>query len=109
MPLPATPRPRRDSRAAPGTPRPCRRPRWPRRCDTDRRSRPVAEPSPLSPWWPSFYRQACSLNDTPLGACTEESEYFFEDLSDEIILDDLLARLLTSPNVIVTSHQGFLT
>lgn len=39
----------------------------------------------------------------------EESEYFFEDLSDHVIEDDLLARLMTFPNVIVTSHQAFLT
>ncbi len=39
----------------------------------------------------------------------EESEYFFEDLSDYVIADDLLARLMTFPNVIVTSHQAFLT
>jgi D-lactate dehydrogenase len=39
----------------------------------------------------------------------EESEYFFRDRSDEPITDDLLARLLTFPNVVVTSHQGFLT
>lgn len=39
----------------------------------------------------------------------EESEYFFEDRSDDVILDDILARLLTFNNVIVTSHQGFFT
>ncbi len=39
----------------------------------------------------------------------EESEYFFEDLSDKILTDDVLARLLTFNNVIVTSHQGFFT
>lgn len=39
----------------------------------------------------------------------EESEYFFEDLSAEVITDDVLARLLTFPNVLVTSHQAFLT
>jgi D-lactate dehydrogenase len=39
----------------------------------------------------------------------EESEYFFEDHSDAVISDDLLARLLTFNNVLVTSHQGFLT
>ena len=39
----------------------------------------------------------------------EESEYFFEDRSDRVITDDLLARLMTFPNVLVTSHQGFLT
>ena len=39
----------------------------------------------------------------------EESEIFFEDFSDEILKDDMLARLLTMPNVIVTGHQAFLT
>lgn len=39
----------------------------------------------------------------------EESEYFFEDRSDRVVLDDLLARLMTFPNVLITSHQGFLT
>ena len=39
----------------------------------------------------------------------EESEYFFEDRSIELIKDDVLARLLTFPNVLVTSHQGFFT
>lgn len=39
----------------------------------------------------------------------EESDYFFEDFSSEIIKDDALARLLTFPNVIVTSHQAFFT
>lgn len=39
----------------------------------------------------------------------EESEYFFEDFSDSMISDDILARLLTFPNVLITSHQGFFT
>ncbi|MDD5067575.1 MAG: 2-hydroxyacid dehydrogenase [bacterium] len=39
----------------------------------------------------------------------EESEYFFEDLSGEILSDDVLARLLTFNNVLITSHQGFFT
>ncbi len=39
----------------------------------------------------------------------EESEYFFEDFSGQIMDDDILARLLTFPNVLVTSHQGFFT
>jgi D-lactate dehydrogenase len=39
----------------------------------------------------------------------EESEYFFEDYSTQIVDDDTLARLLTFPNVIVTSHQAFFT
>jgi len=39
----------------------------------------------------------------------EESEYFFEDLSNSVMNDDVLARLLTFPNVLVTSHQAFFT
>ncbi len=39
----------------------------------------------------------------------EESEFFFEDLSNNIITDDTLLRLISMPNVIVTSHQAFLT
>ena len=39
----------------------------------------------------------------------EESDLFFEDNSDTIIQDDILARLISMPNVLVTSHQAFLT
>lgn len=39
----------------------------------------------------------------------EESEVFFEDNSGHILEDDTLARLISMPNVIVTSHQAFLT
>ena len=39
----------------------------------------------------------------------EESDVFFEDFSGHIIEDDILARLISMPNVIVTSHQAFLT
>jgi D-lactate dehydrogenase len=39
----------------------------------------------------------------------EEEGIFFEDLSDQILHDDELARLLTFPNVLITSHQAFLT
>ena len=39
----------------------------------------------------------------------EESEYFFEDYSSTVISDDVLARLMTFPNVLITSHQGFFT
>lgn len=39
----------------------------------------------------------------------EESDYFFEDKSGEIIRDEELSRLLTLPNVLVTSHQAFFT
>lgn len=39
----------------------------------------------------------------------EEAGYFYEDTSDNIMDDDVLARLLSFNNVIVTSHQGFFT
>ena len=39
----------------------------------------------------------------------EEADIFFEDRSGHILDDDLLSRLISMPNVIVTSHQAFLT
>ena len=39
----------------------------------------------------------------------EEADIFFEDYSGHIVADDTLARLITMPNVLVTSHQAFLT
>lgn len=39
----------------------------------------------------------------------EEEGIFFRNLSDRVLQDDVLARLLTFPNVLVTSHQAFLT
>lgn len=39
----------------------------------------------------------------------EESDLFFENLSGQIIQDDVFARLLTFPNVLITGHQGFFT
>ena len=47
------------------------------------------------------------------GACLdvyeEEADVFYEDYSSDIIDDDTLAILLSMPNVLVTSHQAFLT
>ena len=39
----------------------------------------------------------------------EEEELFFQDLSEQIITDDQIMRLMAFPNVLVTAHQGFLT
>ncbi|HEX6984369.1 MAG TPA: NAD(P)-dependent oxidoreductase, partial [Planctomycetaceae bacterium] len=39
----------------------------------------------------------------------EEEEVFFQDVSDRVLQDDQLARLLTFPNVLVTGHQAFFT
>lgn len=54
------------------------------------------------------------LKDKEIGAAgldvyEEEAEYFFEDFSNEIIEDEILAQLMMMPNVIITSHQAFLT
>ncbi|SMC94684.1 2-hydroxyacid dehydrogenase [Pedobacter nyackensis] len=39
----------------------------------------------------------------------QESKLFFHDLSGDIIQDDLISRLISFPNVLITSHQGFFT
>jgi D-lactate dehydrogenase len=39
----------------------------------------------------------------------EEADLFFQDLSSQVIQDDVFARLLTFPNVIITGHQAFFT
>ncbi|WP_296676823.1 2-hydroxyacid dehydrogenase [Novosphingobium sp.] len=39
----------------------------------------------------------------------EEGDLFFEDLSSQVIQDDVFARLLTFPNALITGHQGFFT
>lgn len=49
------------------------------------------------------------IGSLALDVYEEEAELFFEDRSDEIIDDDVFARLLTFPNVLITAHQAFLT
>jgi D-lactate dehydrogenase len=49
------------------------------------------------------------LGSLGLDVYEEEADLFFEDLSDRVIQDDIFARLLTFPNVIITAHQGFFT
>jgi len=39
----------------------------------------------------------------------EESDLFFEDHSSQLLQDDVFARLLTFPNVVITGHQAFFT
>lgn len=39
----------------------------------------------------------------------QEADLFFQNLSEQIILDDTIARLITFPNVLITAHQGFFT
>lgn len=49
------------------------------------------------------------LGGAGLDVYEEEEHLFFADHSGEVLQDDVLARLLTFPNVLITAHQGFLT
>ncbi len=49
------------------------------------------------------------IGSAGLDVYEEESEYFFEDRSNRVMDDDVLARLLSFNNVVVTSHQAFFT
>lgn len=49
------------------------------------------------------------IGSAGLDVYEEETEYFFEDWSGSVVDDDVLARLTTFPNVLITSHQGFFT
>lgn len=50
-----------------------------------------------------------SLGSLGLDVYEEEADLFFRDLSSETLHDDVFARLLTFPNVVVTGHQAFFT
>lgn len=55
-----------------------------------------------------------ALNDKRIGGAAldvyeEESGLFFEDNSDKIVTDEVLSLLVSRPNVLITSHQAFLT
>lgn len=49
------------------------------------------------------------ISSLGLDVYEEEAGLFFEDYSERVIQDDVFARLLTFPNVIITGHQGFFT
>lgn len=53
--------------------------------------------------------KAGRIGGAGLDVYEEEEGVFFYDLSQRVLHDDVLARLLTFPNVLITSHQGFLT
>jgi D-lactate dehydrogenase len=55
------------------------------------------------------YLKSGHIGSAGLDVYEEEEGLFFEDLSEQILQDDKLARLLTFPNVLMTSHQAFLT
>jgi D-lactate dehydrogenase len=49
------------------------------------------------------------IGSVGLDVYEEEGDLFFENLSDKMIQDDVFARLLTFPNVLITGHQAFFT
>jgi D-lactate dehydrogenase len=49
------------------------------------------------------------LGGLALDVYEEEGDLFFENLSGQVLQDDVFARLLTFPNVLITGHQGFFT
>ena len=56
----------------------------------------------------------CALNEKRIGGAAldvyeEETGLFFEDNSDRIVTDETLSLLVSRPNVLITSHQAFLT
>ena len=50
-----------------------------------------------------------SIGYLGLDVYEEEGDLFFEDLSGQVLQDDVFARLLTFPNVLITGHQAFFT
>jgi D-lactate dehydrogenase len=50
-----------------------------------------------------------TLGHVGLDVYEEEGDLFFRDMSAQVIQDDVFARLLTFPNVLVTGHQAFFT
>lgn len=53
--------------------------------------------------------KAGHLGSLGIDVYEEEGDLFFRDLSEQVLHDDVFARLLTFPNVVVTAHQGFFT
>lgn len=49
------------------------------------------------------------VGSVALDVYEQEADLFFEDLSNQIVQDDVFQRLLTFPNVLITGHQAFLT
>ena len=50
-----------------------------------------------------------TIGSLGLDVYEEEADLFFEDLSNTVLRDDVFARLLTFPNVLITGHQAFFT
>ena len=53
--------------------------------------------------------KAGKIGSVGLDVYEEEADLFFEDLSNQVLTDDIFARLTTFPNVLITGHQAFFT
>jgi D-lactate dehydrogenase len=53
--------------------------------------------------------KSCKIGYLGLDVYEQEGDLFFQDLSNQVIQDDMFERLLTFPNVLITGHQGFFT
>ena len=53
--------------------------------------------------------KSAKIGSLGLDVYEQEGDLFFQDLSDQVIQDDVFGRLLTFPNVLITGHQGFFT
>jgi D-lactate dehydrogenase len=53
--------------------------------------------------------KAGRIGSVGLDVYEEEGDLFFRDLSGQALQDDVFARLMTFPNVLITAHQGFFT
>ncbi|MEQ1525943.1 MAG: 2-hydroxyacid dehydrogenase [Gallionella sp.] len=53
--------------------------------------------------------KSCKIGYLGLDVYEQEGDLFFQDLSGQVIQDDMFERLLTFPNVLITGHQGFFT
>lgn len=53
--------------------------------------------------------KSAKIGSLGLDVYEEEEDLFFDDLSNQVLQDDLFSRLLTFPNVLITGHQAFFT
>ena len=56
-----------------------------------------------------FMMYGCKETGLHAHVYEDENDIFFKDYSGHILQDDVLARLISMPNVLITSHQAFLT
>jgi D-lactate dehydrogenase len=57
-------------------------------------------------WWRSNKGKIGYLG---IDVYEQEEKLFFKDLSESIVQDDMIGRLMSFPNVLITAHQGFFT